>query len=383
MKLSVDLSALHRAVAPLGRINTDFAITSRSDNLESVATGLAKGKILGQDIQLEEIDGTNGILNYDGHQVMLYIPDQGANIESVLQNGKRKGAKRVHVAECKTIIGMRNKGRFNNRYDVISRVDGWFPVFGQSLNSNNSVEGNADLAVCQNCLSELNFQGFGDLKNYSEKSKITDHFSFIDFFETYSSYFKTLPISTTDYQGGGYTSDWASISSKLRSELNYTCEQCGIDLNSESKLLHVHHINGNKSDNSRNNLRALCADCHKKQPHHGHLYVSNKDTLKINQLRREQHKFDVFNYDNLRCCADSALDGLIMKCQSTQLPGGELGVSINVDGNYVSIDLCWPRRKVAVLINSSNEKALKSQGWDVFTAFNALSQFELFQKKIR
>lgn len=158
--------------------------------------------------------------------------------------------------------------------------------------------------------------------------------------------------------------------------------RCGSDLNTESKLLHAHHINGNKSDNSRSNLRALCADCHKKQPHHGHLYVSNKDTLKINQLRREQHKFDVFNYDNLRRCADSALDGLVMKCHSTQLPGGELGVVINVDGNYVPIDLCWPRRKVAVLINNSNEKVLKSQGWDVFTAFNALSQFELFQNKI-
>jgi hypothetical protein len=382
MKLSVDLSALHRAVAPLGQINTDFSIVSMSNDLESVAIGLSEGKILGKDIQIDEIKGTHGILNYDGHQVMLYIPDQGPNIEAVLKNGKRKEAKRVHVAECKTIIGMRNRGLFNNRYDVISRIDGWFPIFGKSFNSNNSTTGNVELAVCQNCLSELNFQGFSDL-NYVEKSKLTEQFSYIAFFETYSSYFKSLPISTVDNQGGGYTADWSSISSNLRSELNYTCEQCGVNLKANLKLLHTHHINGNKSDNNRNNLRVLCVDCHKKQPHHGHLYVSNKDTLKVNQLRREQNKFNVFNYDDLRYCVDSALDGLVMKCQSMQLPGGELGIVIHVDGRYIPIDLCWPRRKVAVLINGENGRELITQGWNVFTAFEALSMFEQFQKMIR
>ena len=130
MKLTVDFSALHRAVAPLGQVVTDFSITSDTSELESIGSHLNQGMILGKDVQLDEIDGSNGVLNYDGHQVMLYIPDQGGNISSVLQDGKQKGAKRVHVAECKTIIGMREKGRFNDRYDVISRVDGFFPVFG-------------------------------------------------------------------------------------------------------------------------------------------------------------------------------------------------------------------------------------------------------------
>ena len=47
-----------------------------------------QGMILGKDVQLDEIDGSNGVLNYDGHQVMLYIPDQGDDIEAVLSNGK-------------------------------------------------------------------------------------------------------------------------------------------------------------------------------------------------------------------------------------------------------------------------------------------------------
>lgn len=382
MKLTVDFSALHKAVAPLGQVVTDFSITSDASELESIGSHLNQGMILGKDVQLDEIDGSNGVLNYDGHQVMLYIPDQGGNISSVLQDGKQKGARRVHVAECKTIIGMRERGRFNDRYDVISRVDGFFSVFGGDYHSRKELKGDADLAVCQNCLVLLNHNNFSQL-GWSEKNQLINSFSYSKFFEAYSSYFKSLPQSTAGFRAGNYTSDWSSISSKLRSDLDYCCEQCGVDLKSEKKLLHTHHINGNKANNQRDNLRVLCADCHKKQPHHDHIYVSNSDILKINQLRREQHKFDVFNYDNLRECADTALDGLLQKCESTRLPGAELGIVIQDKETFVSIDLCWPRRKVAVLINMSNSNILRRHGWTVFTAFDALNNFENFQRQIR
>ena len=126
MKLNVDLSALHRAVAPLGNIVTGFSIKSISGGWIDIGEHLKSGMILGKDIQLDDIDGSEGILHYKGHQVMLYIPDQGGFINQVLADGKQKGAKRVHVAECKTIIGMRERGRFNDRYDVINRMDGFF-----------------------------------------------------------------------------------------------------------------------------------------------------------------------------------------------------------------------------------------------------------------
>lgn len=381
MKLTVDFSALHRAVAPLGKVVTNFTITSRSTEIESIGADLITG-IIGIDFVLADIDGSDGILNYNGHQVMLYIPDQGNNISQVIVDGKGKGAKRVHVAECKTIIGMRERGRFNDRYDVTNRIDGTFPIFGIEYHSQKEIAGEAELAVCQNCLCLLNHRNFPGL-TWGDKTKFVSDFSYAQFFETYSSYFKSLPKSTAGFQSAGYTADWPSISSKIRLELDYSCEQCGVNLRHESKLLHVHHINGNKTNNSRDNLRGLCADCHKKQPHHGHLYVSHDDILKINQLRREQYKFDVFDYNNIRECADTALDGLLQKCQSMGLPGAELGIVINNNSSMVAIDLCWPRRKVAVLINMDNAKVLRSHGWNVFTAFDALNNFETFQAKVR
>lgn len=294
MKLTVDLSALHLAVAPLGKVITDFLISSRTAELKSIASHLIKGLILGKDIQLDEIDGSNGVLNYDGHQVMLYIPYQGIDISSVIVDGKQKMAKRIHVAECKTIISMRERGRFNDRYDVINRIDGLFPIFGWDHHLGKERHGEANLAVCQNCLNQLDYLDFSKL-TWNEKAQFIEGFSFSTFFESYSSYFKSLPKSTAGFQSSGYTADWSSISTKLRRELNYSCEQCGVELHQESKLLHVHHINGNKSNNGRDNLRVLCADCHKKQAHHAHLYVSNDDIRKINQRRHEQDKFDVFD----------------------------------------------------------------------------------------
>lgn len=378
MKLSVDFSALHRAVAPLGKVVTDFSIQSRSTELASIGGHLIRGLILGKDIQLDEIDSADGILNYKGYQVMLYIPDQGDGIKEVLIDGQQ--GRKIHVAECSTLEHMRQTGRFG-RYDVISRIDGKFPVFGNDYGTGEKISSEAALGVCKNCLKVLNYMGY-ESHGAQKKREIFSAFSFEKFFEVYSSYFKSLPSGKAN-TSSNYTSDWASISSKLRAELDYTCEQCGVNLKTNPKLLHVHHVNGVKADNSRANLRALCADCHKKQPHHGHLHVGNEDTLKINQLRREQHKFDVFDYNNILHCADSALEGLVLKCKATALAGPELGIVINDGGKFISIDLCWPRRKVAVMINMDNAKSLRKHGWTVFSAFEALNNFTDFQAKVR
>ena len=91
----------------------------------------------------------------------------------------------------------------------------------------------------------------------------------------------------------------------------------------------------------------------------------------------------------IRCCclypSDkwTQLEGLVLKCQSTRLPVPELGIVINDNGNMISIDLCWPRRKVAVLLNMDSAQSLWDQGWNVFSAFNALNDFYTFQAKVR
>ena len=142
MKLNVDFSELFRAVAPLEFVVTEFVLDGGAGDLEGVSRALNRGMILGEGINLNEIDGSSGVLNFENHQVMLYIPDQGDNVEAVLKNGKV--GTRVHVAECSIIVLMREKGRLK-RYDVISRIDGSFPVFGRE--NEDELEGGTDLEV--------------------------------------------------------------------------------------------------------------------------------------------------------------------------------------------------------------------------------------------
>lgn len=190
-------------------------------------------------------------------------------------------------------------------------------------------------------------------------------------------------MSNSRNSQASYTDDWADISNNYKSLRNYKCEHCGVSLKTEKRLLHTHHINGVRNDNRSKNLRALCADCHKKQPHHGHLHVSRRDTLAINYLRRKQNKFDVFDYDRLGKFADTALEGLISKCRRYSVPIPDLGVATLCGSKPVPIDLAWTQRKVAVLINTEDRHYLESESWKVWSAAQALTNFEIFQQDIR
>lgn len=382
MKLTVDFSALHQAVDHMGAADVYFELDLIVTEIEPIAAMLETGVELGKHIQLDEIDSSFGVLSFKGQQLMLYIPDQGCHIEQVILYGRgcAKG-KKVHVAECNTLEMMREAGRFQ-RYGVISRTNGLFPVFGDDEQTGEELSQEAELNVCKNCLKVLNYQGYST-KSQRGRQAVVQRFDFAIFFGTYSSYFNTLPGDNAAKAATNYTDDWAVVSSQIKADNNDSCQQCGVNLQSVRRLLHVHHINGVKTDNSKHNLRSLCADCHKKQPYHGHLLVKHKDMLTINRLRRAQSKFDVHNYKKLVTHADTALEGLILKCQSAKLPIGELGLSIKCDNEYMPLDLAWPRAKVAVLIRERDQKRVMAAGWNVFSVNDALVKFARFQRHVR
>ncbi|MGL4448354.1 MAG: HNH endonuclease, partial [Shewanella sp.] len=248
--------------------------------------------------------------------------------------------------------------------------------------SGNKLQGESKLAVCKNCLKALNYQDYLGLNDYA-RNHLVAAFSFIDFFDCYRSYFSSLPTSNLGSLAGNYTADWKSISKSLRHSVDFCCEHCEVNLTKHPELLHVHHINGNKSDNDRKNLRALCMDCHKKQPNHEHLQIVMRDIEKINYLRRQQNKFDVFDYVSLHKYADTSLLSLTKLLERYQLTVPQLGLTVKIGQKHIPLDLCWPKNFVAVLIESSHRTELKKNGWTVFSTFEAINKIHKLQALLR
>ena len=279
MKLNVDLSDLHAAVRRMGAEPVAFSLESQAKPLDSIDIKLEEGIAL----PLNEVEIHNGLLGYKGRQVLLYIQDQGNQIKQVLAEGSQ--GKKFHIADCKTLKNMRTKGRFE-RYVVTNSLEGKFYVFGEDWHTRQKIEGHAQLQVCQNCLETLNYKG----AQHRRKFEIAQNFDIQEFFLTYSSFFSHLPRRWAGRkEEEDYTADWPDISQHYKASKNYTCESCQLDLNAHKQLLHSHHRNGVKSDNRESNLMALCAACHRQQPHHGHLYVSPGDMQTFDRLRREQN----------------------------------------------------------------------------------------------
>ncbi|OJU93117.1 MAG: hypothetical protein BGO19_14925 [Acinetobacter sp. 38-8] len=112
----------------------------------------------------------------------------------------------------------------------------------------------------------------------SKKGKAVEHFNIADFFKVYPKSFHInkhqdnirTPLNI-------YSKDWRGISSSVREKSGWICEECHINLSAVEHhcFLHVHHKNGQKYNNDRENLEVLCIRCHANEPNHQHL-KSNK-----------------------------------------------------------------------------------------------------------
>ena len=66
------------------------------------------------------------------------------------------------------------------------------------------------------------------------------------------------------------------------------CEECEIDLSERRAefFCEVHHIDGNKSNNSLKNLRCLCVNCHSQvDKKHRRNYSKEPNLMKLNQFK--------------------------------------------------------------------------------------------------
>lgn len=215
----------------------------------------------------------NNELFYKNTKVLLYIRDQAmyGQPEDALKN--YKSAYKFHLSWCQTLQTMFNSGKYE-KYVVSTRQDDVLLV--RAIGSNNKVyESEQKLHVCRYCLSTLNYKGYR-YATKSQKDKIYNEFSLKEFFNVQNSDYSFHNMPKHDEYSAKtniYPDNWEHVSELHRKLCHYRCERCGKDCSHDHKLLHVHHINGNKQDLRQTNLIALCRECHiQEHPHMRNLY---------------------------------------------------------------------------------------------------------------
>jgi hypothetical protein len=362
MEIRIDLSELWGQVNRLSTQAMEFDWTAGTQ-LEPIDIELQGGK----EITLEDLNVLSGLLSVHGRQVLLYIPDQFSHVD-VVQAAPDKG-KRFHVADCKTLSDMRSKGRFE-RYVVTNNLSGVFKITGKnSLGRHEEVE--SSLLVCKNCLEKLNYQ------NYCHDSRhhIWQRFVIAEFFETYSTIFRHLPQRLSQNLGKtDYSEDWPEISAQVRRRFSFNCDECSVNLLEHRHLLHVHHVNGVKSDNSSVNLRPLCADCHRKQYMHDHLFISAGDMNMLVRLRREQGIVAV-DWKGVMDLADLAVRDALLHARQKGFGVPIIGYQFINDKGVVEADakVAWPDQRIAIYVSD----APQIKNWDMLNPVEFIERFSV------
>lgn len=364
MRLDVDFGALE-AVAGRFRSQRKFQLNLDDEMpLERIDIDLVKGI----EIQLQDLDSEDGLLSYKGRHVILYIRDHGGKLDEAIQDPSR--GKRFHVADCETLESMRAQGRFE-RYVVTQSTSGDFEISGRSYATGRTGTGVARLKVCKNCLTKLNFNSYL-LASGAERVDKWLSFDLLEFFETYSTRFRQLPRGLADSeQASSYNKDWQETSRRLREAKDHRCEDCHIVLREHMDLLHVHHINGVKNDDRPQNLSVLCKDCHRKQPLHGHIFVSRREMAIISRLRSAQGIQPKTWEDAIRM-ADLAVRPTLELARHQRWDVPQFAVELpGRRGGAVHAEAAWARSKRAVV----SERGIEvSPEWRVDTAGALLSE---------
>jgi len=242
-------------------------------------------KTTGIDVEREDIQQVGPYLTYKGeHLAILYILNSNSSSSDLENNEPAKSTPKFHLTWCRTLEQMTQRKRFD-RY-VLSRSESNLfrvealerdPDAIRRLGERHMLEG-IRLYPCQNCLNDLTYRGFELTQPKPSRLNQVEEFGIKTYLQENDgnlTVMKHLPkVLAENAKAGGYTQDFPEISRRLREEQNWKCTECGIDMSDKKEGLHTHHINGVKHDNSRRNLRVLCALCHKDvDEHHRTMYV--------------------------------------------------------------------------------------------------------------
>ncbi|MCC9063648.1 hypothetical protein [Flavobacterium piscisymbiosum] len=155
----------------------------------------------------------------------------------------RFGQPKFHITNCSVIQDQKNKGYFNGHYF-------WHNSNTVTIEDRNTHEmyENININLCSRCSDQANIENYRSTQGFFDLLDIQDN----------------DPINNAELDMFGYVKDWRQISKKFRIENEFTCDICTIKIENrvDQRFIQVHHRNGNKLINKRDNLQCLCTLCH-------------------------------------------------------------------------------------------------------------------------
>ncbi len=217
----------------------------------------------------EFIQRPNELLEFKGRKVVAYIRDQKAAVNFYSNRSEYK----YHLCNCSTLQSMKDFGR-EHRYLVTKRKDGMFEV--HDLTVDPVQKGIVQMDLCKNCVEIL-----------KEKRIYFSPFNLTKYFEKNESYApKTIKKIEEARTTQTYSPNQEDYSREYRKACHHRCQICDVNCVEFTGLLHLHHSDGNPSNNQRHNLQVLCVDCHSKQPLHGHMLRNPEFKRQINKIAK-------------------------------------------------------------------------------------------------
>lgn len=230
-----------------------------------------------------------GVLIHEGRPAMVYIRDHAFGEYSEDPDKRRK----LHFTMCETLEDMREKKRLKPRYRLTNRDDDHYPVDicgGKELDREI-------LYPCRNCLANVHYHEYSPDMDDTERDAIVEGFKAKEAYRLLRRYFDIFQRHTfqrhtsmlkSEREPSGYPENWKEISWAYRLYRKFTCEECGVRLDSHRGLVDVHHIDSDKQNNNYGNLRCLCKLCHSKE--HRHYKISEHNRRIIMDARTKQRK---------------------------------------------------------------------------------------------
>lgn len=128
------------------------------------------------------------------------------------------------------------------------------------------------LEMCRNCRPKFTRNLFGSLGD-----------------RPWYEYVLAMAATCDQVKSDGYITMWKQTSEAVREKAGWICTNCQVHLPLPDKgfYLEVHHIDGNKRNNTESNLQALCVACHANvDESHRRNYSQGNNLLKLKEFRK-------------------------------------------------------------------------------------------------